>query len=329
MFENKTILITGGTGSWGHELTRKLLPYNPKEIRIFSRNEFAQVNMLRSFSEGSPLKFFIGDIRDYSAILEASRNVDYVFHLAALKHVPVCEFQPEEALKTNVQGTENVIKASIAQRVKKVIDVSTDKAADPINFYGMTKAIGEKLMIKANDLSEHTRFVCVRGGNVLGTNGSVVPFFKQQIAEGKEITLTSKEMTRFFLTVSDAINLLLKAAEVSVGGEMFVMKMKACRIIDLARVLIEQLSKKEIPIREIGVRPGEKMHEILITRYESSTTYQYDDQYYVILPSHPAPSLYNHYKKLNKISMVIYESNTDLMNAEEIVDMLKQGDFLP
>jgi UDP-N-acetylglucosamine 4,6-dehydratase len=168
--------VTGGTGSWGQELVRKLLLEQPKEIRIFSRNEFTQVRMQRDFQFNPKLKFIIGDIRDLEALDEACRNVDYLFHLAALKHVPVCEEQPDEALKTNVKGTENVIRASIRNQVKKVIDVSTDKAVNPINFYGMTKALGEKLMIRANGLGTSTRFVCIRGGNVLGTNGSVVPF---------------------------------------------------------------------------------------------------------------------------------------------------------
>ena len=207
MYEGKTILVTGGTGSWGQELTKKLLAQSPKEIRIFSRNEFLQVNMKRLFDHHEALKFVIGDVRDYQSVNDAMQNVDYVFHLAALKHVPVCEFQPGEALKTNVSGTENIIRASISNRVKKVIDVSTDKAVEPVNFYGMTKSFGEKLMIRANDNSDSTRFVCIRGGNVLGTNGSVVPIFKKQILENKDVTLTSKAMTRFFLSVSEAIDL--------------------------------------------------------------------------------------------------------------------------
>jgi UDP-N-acetylglucosamine 4,6-dehydratase len=328
MFEGRRILITGGTGSWGQELTRKLLQCNPKEIRIFSRNEHAQVNMQRNFPDHPSLKFIIGDVRDYQAVLEACNGMDYVFHLAALKHVPICEFQPEEALKTNVMGTENVIRASIKQGVRKVIDVSTDKAVDPINFYGMTKAFGEKLMIRANERSETTRFVCIRGGNVLGTNGSVVPFFKKQILEGKTITLTSKEMTRFFLTISEAIELLLKAAQVAIGGETFVMKMNACRILDLADVLKNGLTTKSISIKEIGIRPGEKLHEVLVSNYESIHTYQYNDQYFVILPSHPSPILYDHYKSLEQVTFQRYQSNSSLMSQEEIEQMLRKGGFL-
>src|SRR5579875_3086147 len=189
MFDGKICLITGGTGSWGQMLTRRLLLENPKEIRLFSRNEFRQVEMQRAFAGHGNINFVIGDVRDIKAVQEACKGVDYVFHLAALKHVPVCEKQPDEAIQTNIVGTQNIIRASIDNGVKKVIDVSTDKAVNPVNFYGMTKAIGEKLILHANELSQDTRFVCIRGGNVLGTNGSVVPFFKSQIAERQEVTL--------------------------------------------------------------------------------------------------------------------------------------------
>lgn len=327
MFENKTILLTGGTGSWGQELTRSLLEINPKEIRIFSRNEFTQVELKRKFNHSS-LKFIIGDVRDFEAVYEACQNVDYVFHLAALKHVPICEHQPSEALKTNILGTQNVIKASIMQGVEKVIDVSTDKAVDPINFYGMTKAIGEKLIVKANDLCEKTRFVCIRGGNVLGTNGSVVPLFKQQIVQGKEITLTDIEMTRFFLTVPEAIELLLKATAVAIGGETFVMKMPACKIIDLIQVLKNVLGGLHLPIKDIGIRPGEKLHEVLISQSESPNSYHYDEQYYVILPSHPSESLLSHYNHMPKVSFSYFQSDQNLMTYQEIELLLKKGKFI-
>jgi FlaA1/EpsC-like NDP-sugar epimerase len=173
VFKNETILITGGTGSWGNELTSQLLIKNPKKIIIFSRGELAQVNMQRKF-ENNKLKFIIGDVRDYSAVDNATKNVDYIFHLAALKHVPVCENQPQEAIKTNINGTINIINAAIKHGVKKVIDVSSDKAVAPTNVYGMTKAVGEKLIIQANTLTDKTDFVCIRGGNVLGSNQMVV-----------------------------------------------------------------------------------------------------------------------------------------------------------
>ena len=328
MYTNQTILITGGTGSWGQELTRSLLKDNPKEVRIFSRNEFAQVKMQQAFNFHPALTFVIGDVRDREAVDDACRNVDYVFHLAALKHVPICEAQPEEALKTNVKGTENIIRGSIRNQVKKVIDVSTDKAVDPINIYGMTKALGEKLMVRANELSSLTRFVCIRGGNVLGTNGSVVPFFKNRILQGEDIPLTHKDMTRFFLTLTEAICLLLSAAEVAIGGETFVMKMNACRIIDLAEVLIQQLSDYPRKVKDVGIRPGEKLHEVLISGYEIPLTYQYSDQYYVILPANAAPSLHRHYQHLPKLSLTQYASDDSLMTHGEILEMLQKGGFL-
>lgn len=328
MFKNQVILVTGATGSWGHELVRQLLYFEPKEVRLFSRNEFAQVKMKRLFLNNSKLRFIIGDVRDYTSLVDACRNVDYVFHLAALKHVPICEDQPLEALKTNVTGTENIIRASIVQGVKKVIDVSSDKAVDPVNCYGLTKALGEKLVINANQLSENTRFVCIRGGNVLGTNGSVVPLFKSKILEQQNIPITSSQMTRFFLTISDAIQLLLTAALHSIGGEIFVMKMKSCKIIDLANVMVENLAKNKIVFEEIGIRPGEKVHEVLISEHEALNTYEYNKNYYVILPAHPSPILQQQYNKLPKSTFKRYESSYDQMTKEEIKSLLVQGGFL-
>lgn len=256
MIQGQTILITGGTGSWGQKLTEVLLEQDPTEIRLLSRNEYAQIAMQREFNHDPRLRFIIGDIRDYRAVEDVCRGVDVLFHLAALKHVPVCEDQPDEAFKTNVIGTQNIIRAAIRMRIPKVIDVSTDKAVDPINVYGMTKALGEKMMIRANWLSEGTRFVCIRGGNVLGTSGSVVPLFRRQIDEGKSLTITDKGMTRFFLTRTEAIHLLLKAAEAAVGGETFVMKMKACKMTDLASVMLEQAGRPSFDYKVTGIRPG-------------------------------------------------------------------------
>ncbi|KKB75213.1 MULTISPECIES: polysaccharide biosynthesis protein [Bacillus] len=327
MFKNARILLTGGTGSWGTELTKKLLLYKPKEIRIFSRNEFTQIGMQREFNHHPSLTFIIGDVRDYLSLESACQDIDYIFHLAALKHVPICEGQPDEALKTNVVGTQNVIRAALVQRVKKVIDVSTDKAADPVNFYGMTKALGERLMIRANDYSGRTDFVCIRGGNVLGTNGSVVPLFKRFIEKGEDLTLTSKEMTRFFLTVGEAIDLLLKASEEALGGEIFVMKMKACNILDLAEVLIEEMGSS-VGIKEIGIRPGEKLHEVLVSDHEVPYTYLFDSEHYVILPSHPSEKLARHYRTYPKATFEKYQSNDLLMTKPEIAELLREGGFI-
>ena len=209
MFTDKTILITGGTGSWGRELTKQLLEfYQPSKVIIFSRGEISQVDMLRKFND-KRLEFVIGDVRDKDAVdAVMRRGVDYVYHLAALKHVPICENQPQEAVQTNITGTKNLINSSILYGVKKFIDVSTDKAVSPINLYGYTKGVGERLSIQANCLTKDTEFICIRGGNVLGTNGSVVPYIIDQIKTG-EVFITDSRMTRFFLTLSQAINLLI------------------------------------------------------------------------------------------------------------------------
>lgn len=327
MFTNQRILVTGGTGSWGHELIAQLLPQDPKEIIVYSRSEATQVAMDREF-EDPRLTFRIGDIRDKEALTAACQDVDYVFHLAALKHVPVCEEHPYEALKSNVVGTQHVIEASIENKVKKVIYISTDKAANPSNFYGMTKAIGEKLIVYANLLSPDTKFVCVRGGNVLGTNGSVVHLFMNQIRQKGQIRITDLKMTRFFLTLKDAISLLFKASIESVGGEIFVMMMPTCRIVDLAEVLIEDSGRKDIQLLETGIRPGEKIHEILMSDFESLTTVAYDDQYLVILPTLDIPGTKERYAGYPPVSFRSFSSEHQLMNKQEIRDILKRGGFL-
>ena len=327
MFNNQVILVTGGTGSWGYELIKQLLPQNPKEIIIFSRNESTQVAMSRAF-EDERLTFRIGDIRDKDALTAACKNVDYVYHLAALKHVPVCEDQPYEALKTNVVGTQNVIEAAIDNRVKKVIYISTDKAANPSNFYGMTKAIGEKLIVYANLLPSDTKFVCVRGGNVLGTNGSVVHLFMNHIQTKGQVRITDMNMTRFFFTLPDAIKLLFKASVESLGGEIFVMTMPTCNIVDLAEVLIEASGKENVEVVETGTRPGEKIHEILMSDFESMTTVVYDEEYLVILPTLDIPGLKERYSFCPKVSFSSFSSDKNLMNKKEIKEILVRGGFL-
>lgn len=328
MFNNQTILVTGGTGSWGYELVRQLLTYNPKEIRIFSRNESNQFTMKQEFDNNPKLHFIIGDIKEKDALLEACHGVDYIFHLAALKHVPVCEDQPIEALKTNVIGTQNVIDAAIACNVHRVVYISTDKASDPSNFYGLSKAMGERLIIHANTLKTATRFVCIRGGNVLGTNGSVIHVFKRQIQEKQKVGITDLKMTRFFLTVQDAIKLVFKATFESIGGEIFVMKMPACRIIDLAHVLIEASNKENIEIETLGIRPGEKIHELLLSAYESTMTIAYDDEYYIILPAIHIKGIKERYAKYKPVNLEDYNSGTELMSKDEIKEMLMKGGFI-
>lgn len=325
---NSTILITGGTGSWGRELVKRLLEKEPKEIRIFSRNESLQVEMQQEFHHHPKLTFIIGDIRDKYEIMQACHQVDYIYHLAALKHVPICEQQPDSAMKTNVMGTQHVIQAAIKNEVKKVIYVSTDKAAHPSSTYGMTKSLGEKLIVHANLREAKTQFVCVRSGNVLGSAGSVVPIFKQRIENGLNISLTDSRMTRFFLTLEDAITLLLKATEDSRGGEVYVTKMSSCSIKDLAQVLIEDLSTSEIQITETGIRPGERLNESLISEFESATSINLDDHYFVILPPFPIQGLQEYYAASNPVDFHSYHSSQLLMSKPEIREMLQKGGIL-
>ncbi len=329
MFNGKRILITGGTGSWGNELTSQLLQKEPKEIRIFSRGEFAQVTMSRKFADNR-VQFVIGDIRDYGAVRSACRGIDYVFHLAALKHVPICEEQPNEAIKTNIKGTQNLIKAALINGVKKVIDVSTDKAVDPLNLYGMTKAVAERLIIHANTLSNTTKFICIRGGNVLGSNGSVVPFFIDTIKRINKVIITDKRMTRYFITLQEAVGLLFKASEKSIGGETFVMQMPSFKILDLAEALKDVYGNKNTVIEEIGCRPGEKIDEILVSKYEALNTYEYEGNYYLILPMLPLKGLREYYSHQNlpKVNFCEYTSRTCLLDKEKIIEVLKRGGFI-
>lgn len=328
MFKNKTIAIPGATGSWGNELTKQLLEKDPKKIIAFSRGELAQVNMQRKFNDDC-IEYVIGDVRDADAVDRLlSRGIDYVFHLAALKHVPVCENQPQEAIKTNIDGTINVINSAIKHKIKKVIDVSSDKSCAPINLYGMTKAVGEKLIIQANTLTEETDFICVRGGNVLGSNGSVVPLFIDQIKRFNEITVTDGSMTRFFLTLSEAISLLFQAVENSVGGETYVMHMPSFYISDLAKVLIKHYGNAATSIKEIGIREGEKLHEVLISENEVYRSYILNDDYYVILPE----LLINRdHSSLNGIGKVIFNSFSSHDNVQDknyLTTLLDRGGFL-
>lgn len=330
MYKNKVILITGGTGSWGNELTKQLLDKDIKKIIIFSRGELAQVEMQRKFKDDR-LEFMIGDIRDKEALEEATIGVDYIFHLAALKHVPVCEKQAQEVIKTNIIGTMNLVNASIKNKVKKVIDVSTDKAVAPLNFYGMSKGIGEKLVIQANNYSQDTRFACIRAGNVLGSNGSVVPLFIEQIRKYNKITLTHKEMTRYFLTIPEAITLLFKAAKNCIGGEIFVMKMPSCKIIDLANVLIKHYGNSMTTIEETGIRPGEKLHEELISIHELQTTYEFSNNYYLIAPNIINDEMkkhYNNFASMNKLLLPETSLKDKMMTEKEIEEMLVKGHFL-
>lgn len=329
MFKDKVIMLSGGTGSWGNELTAQLLEMNPKKIIIFSRGELAQVNMERKFCDDK-LEFIIGDIRDADAVdrLFHGKQIDCVFHLAALKHVPVCENQPQEAIKTNIVGTTNLVNAAVRYKVKKLVDVSSDKAVAPTNLYGMTKAVGEKIVIQANNLTDYTDFVCIRGGNVLGSNGSVVPFFIDQIKRFNKITLTSSTMTRFFLTLSEAIHLLFQAVEHSVGGETYVMHMPSFYISDIAKILIKYYGDKDTTIEEIGLREGEKIHEELISEHESPRSYIFNEDYYVIKPELKIDRNYSHIELMEKASFKTFASTDNIQDEDYLRKLLDMGGFL-
>ena len=282
MFNNKNILITGGTGSFGKKYTEIILKnYKPNKIIIYSRDELKQYEMAQKFND-SCMRYFIGDVRDADRLKEAMDGVDYVIHAAALKHVPVAEYNPMECIKTNVNGAENVIKASLACEVDKVIALSTDKAANPINLYGATKLASDKLFVAANNMAgkKKTRFSVVRYGNVIGSRGSVVPFFKKLIENGaKELPITDERMTRFLITLEQGVNFVLKNFERMYGGEIFIPKIPSMYITELAKAMAPNL-----PHKIIGIRPGEKLHEIMCPADDSHLTLEFDD-HFVIKPT--------------------------------------------
>lgn len=282
IFEGKDILVTGGCGSIGSEIVRQLVGLNPRRIRVFDNNESGhwQLNQdLRS----DKIRNLIGDIRDMDRVRRAMDKVDIVFHAAALKHVPLCEYNPFEAVYTNVIGTRNAVAAAYECGVDRFIGISTDKAVNPINTMGATKLLSEKIIVNAPSGFETVRYCCVRFGNVLGSVGSVIPMFKQQIAQGGPVTVTTAEMTRFFMTIPQSVRLVLQAAEHMQGHEIFVLKMDLVRIIDLAEVMIEALAERhgyrpqDIPVEFIGKRPGEKTHEMLFTEEEAPYIEELED----------------------------------------------------
>lgn len=330
MFKNSVVLISGGTGSWGNELIKQMLEREPKQIIVMSRGELAQVMTRIKFNNDPQLHFVIGDVRDADAIdsLFSQNKIDYIYHLSALKHVPVCENQPQEAIKTNIQGTTNLVNAAIKYKIKKFIDVSTDKAVSPTNLYGFTKAVGEKVVIQANNLTSETAFICIRGGNVLGSNGSVVPIFIDQIKKFNEITVTVGHMTRYFLTLPEAIHLLFHASEAGVGGETFVMKMPSFYISDLAGVLIDHYGNEDTVIREIGIREGEKMDELLISEHEAMRSYVFNDDYYVIKPDLKINRDFSYIKPENKVDFERFSSADNLKDKEFLKNLLYKGGFL-
>lgn len=282
MFKNKTLLITGGTGSFGNAVLNRFLETDIKEIRIFSRDEKKQDDMRKKYNNHK-LKFYIGDVRDYSSILNATRGVDFIFHAAALKQVPSCEFHPIQAVKTNILGTENVLEAAIANSVKRVVCLSTDKAVYPINAMGISKAMMEKVMVaKSRNLDSNKTVICgTRYGNVMASRGSVIPLFVDLMREGKAITITDPNMTRFMMTLEDAVDLVLYAFQNGNNGDIFVQKAPAATIETLAIALKELLNAPEHPINIIGTRHGEKLYVALLSREEMLAAIDMGDYYRV------------------------------------------------
>ncbi|MDT3232530.1 polysaccharide biosynthesis protein [Pseudomonas sp. rhizo25] len=269
MFSKKILLITGGTGSFGNAVLKRFLDTDIAEIRIFSRDEKKQDDMRKRYSNPK-LKFYIGDVRDYNSVLTATRSVDYIFHAAALKQVPSCEFHPMEAVKTNVIGTDNVLEAAIQNGVKRVVCLSTDKAVYPINAMGISKAMMEKVMVaKSRNVDEKKTVICgTRYGNVMASRGSVIPLFIEQIRAGKPLSITDPNMTRFMMTLADAVDLVLYAFEHGNNGDLFVQKAPAATVEILAHALTDLLGKPDHPVQIIGTRHGEKLYEALLSREE-------------------------------------------------------------
>jgi len=293
MFKDKNILVTGGTGSIGSEIVRKVLQYDPKVIRVFSNDENGLFNLEQQLQDYSNLRFLVGDIRDKERLKMAVESIDFIFHAAALKHVPICEYNPFEAVKINVIGTQNLIEVVIEAEAEKLITISTDKAVNPVNVMGATKLIAERLTISANYYkgARRTAFSCVRFGNVLDSRGSVVPLFREQIKKGGPVTITDPNMTRFVISLPEAVELLLKATEAAQGGEIFVFKMPALRIRDLAEVMIEQIAPQygynpeSIEVRITGKREGEKDYEELMAEEEARNAYELGEMF--VLPQIP------------------------------------------
>jgi UDP-N-acetylglucosamine 4,6-dehydratase len=282
MFDDKSILITGGTGSFGKQYVSTLLAkHRPRRLVIYSRDELKQYEMAQDYNQAC-MRYFLGDVRDVERLTQAMNGVDYVIHAAALKQVPAAEYNPMECVKTNIHGAENVIRAAIASGVEKVIALSTDKAANPINLYGATKLVSDKLFVAANNVvgGHRTRFSVVRYGNVVGSRGSVVPFFRKLIGEGvRELPITDPRMTRFWITLQQGVDFVLRNFKRMHGGEIFVPKIPSVRLVDLAHAMAPDL-----PLKVVGIRPGEKLHEVMCPSDDSHLTLAFED-HFVICPT--------------------------------------------
>ena len=329
MLNNKTILITGGTGSFGKAFTKYVLTnYNPKKIIIYSRDEFKQFMMQNEFKEYLPkLRFFIGDVRDKERLYRAFEGVDYVIHAAAMKQVPACEYNPNEAIKTNIHGAQNIIDAALDCGVKKVVALSTDKAVNPVNLYGGTKLVSDKLFIAANAYAgtKDISFSIVRYGNVAGSRGSVIPFFHKLIQNGAtELPITDYRMTRFWISLEEGVKLVIKALEEAKGGETFISKIPSFKITDLAQAMLPGCK-----MPEVGIREGEKLHEIMVTVEDSMTTYEYD-KHFIVYPQFD----WSAHRKSEPTGKRVADgfsyssdNNTEWLTVEEIRELIKTVDL--
>lgn len=321
----KTILVTGGTGSFGRAFIKAVLEnYKPRKTIIFSRDELKQSDMAQDFpgSENPSIRFFIGDVRDRDRLEIAMRDVDYVIHAAALKQIPAAEYNPMECINTNVIGAENVLRAAINAGVKKIIALSTDKAANPINLYGASKLASDKIFVAANNLSgkDGTRFSVVRYGNVIGSRGSVIPLFKKLVAEKADsLPITDERMTRFWITLNQTVNFVLSSLSIMAGGEIFIPKIPSMNLVDLAEALAPG-----IPHHTVGIRPGEKLHEVMITQDDARNTVEMEDRYMIL----PAFKFWDHDTEIPKNAKPVAEdfvyssdNNSEWLTAEALLKM--------
>lgn len=333
-YRGKTILVTGAAGSIGSEIVRRLLEYEPEAIRVLDNNETGLFDLEQEL-QSEKIRAFVGDVKDKERLRRAIENVDIVFHAAALKHVPLCEYNPFEAVKTNVLGTQNVLDAALDKEVDKVILISTDKAVNPTNVMGATKLLAERLTVSANSYRGHrkTVFSTVRFGNVMDSRGSVIPLFKKQIEDGGPLTVTDPEMTRFVMTIPEAVELVIEAAFMAMGGEIFILKMPSLKVGDLVEAMIETFSPiygkkpEEIGITIMGKRPGEKMYEELINKEDEHTLME-NDRMFIRLPSIALSERGEAYKKIGFARSIntCFSSNNDSINLKksDIINLLKK-----